>query len=249
MLFDWTTFSFEIINFLILVWILKRLFYRPVLESIARRQAAVEKIMNDARALETQANAAKVRYEQRLEEWEHERAAARSQLVTEMQIEEEKLRERLKRSLEAEKEKVRALEVQQLEEQRCLTETTALEQAAFFITRLLKRLASPELEARIVDVAIQDIKTLSEVHRASLIAALQESAAPIRVLTAYECPESMKARLALALAEVLGQNPPITWHVDAHLTAGIHLEVGAWVLKAALEDESAFFRQTALSVG
>ena len=37
---DWTTFALEIINFLVLVWILKRFLYRPVLDTLARRRAA-----------------------------------------------------------------------------------------------------------------------------------------------------------------------------------------------------------------
>ena len=40
--FNWTTFSFEIINFLILVWILQRFLYKPVTNAIARRKAAIE---------------------------------------------------------------------------------------------------------------------------------------------------------------------------------------------------------------
>ena len=39
---DWTTFALEIINFLILVWILKRFFYHPVLDIIARRRICIE---------------------------------------------------------------------------------------------------------------------------------------------------------------------------------------------------------------
>ena len=34
---DWTTLVLEIINFLVLVWILKRFLYKPVMEAIAAR--------------------------------------------------------------------------------------------------------------------------------------------------------------------------------------------------------------------
>ena len=47
---DWSTFILEIINFLILVWILKRFLYRPILEVIARRREGVEKTLSEARA-------------------------------------------------------------------------------------------------------------------------------------------------------------------------------------------------------
>ena len=53
--FDWTTFTLEIINFLILVWILKRFLYRPILDVIAKRRAGIEKTLADAQRIETEA--------------------------------------------------------------------------------------------------------------------------------------------------------------------------------------------------
>ena len=38
MQFDWTTFILEMLNFLVLVWILQRLIYRPVLAMLDARQ-------------------------------------------------------------------------------------------------------------------------------------------------------------------------------------------------------------------
>ena len=43
-------FVLEIINFLVLVWILKRFLYKPVLDVIARRRAGIEKTLADAEA-------------------------------------------------------------------------------------------------------------------------------------------------------------------------------------------------------
>jgi F-type H+-transporting ATPase subunit b len=39
---DWTTFALEIINFLALIWILKRFLYRPVLATLGQRRAGIE---------------------------------------------------------------------------------------------------------------------------------------------------------------------------------------------------------------
>ena len=46
----WSTFILEIINFLILVWILKRFLYKPVMDAIAKRRASIEQSMQDAAA-------------------------------------------------------------------------------------------------------------------------------------------------------------------------------------------------------
>ena len=42
---DWSTFILEILNFLILVWILKRFLYKPILTMIAERKAAIEQTL------------------------------------------------------------------------------------------------------------------------------------------------------------------------------------------------------------
>ena len=45
---DWTTFVLEVINFLVLVWILRRYLYRPVLNTLAARKAGQRRGMRVA---------------------------------------------------------------------------------------------------------------------------------------------------------------------------------------------------------
>ena len=54
---SWPTFFLEIINFLVLVWILKRFLYKPVLEAVAHRKAVIDKTLADANAKEAGAQA------------------------------------------------------------------------------------------------------------------------------------------------------------------------------------------------
>ena len=63
--FDWTTFALEAINFLILVWLLKRFLYRPILDAVARRQAAVARTLADAEAARVDAARLREEYEGR----------------------------------------------------------------------------------------------------------------------------------------------------------------------------------------
>ena len=46
---SWSTFILEVINFIVLVFILKHFFYKPVLNAIARRRESIDKTMEDAR--------------------------------------------------------------------------------------------------------------------------------------------------------------------------------------------------------
>ena len=65
---DLTSFILELINFAVLVWILHRFLYRPVLAAIDRRRSAVEHTLSEAKAAREQAAAARSEVETRLAE-------------------------------------------------------------------------------------------------------------------------------------------------------------------------------------
>jgi len=54
---NWTTFALEAVNFLVLVWILKRFLYKPVLGVIARRRAAIDRALEEAQTRHAEAQA------------------------------------------------------------------------------------------------------------------------------------------------------------------------------------------------
>jgi len=61
--FSWTTFFLEIINFLVLVWILQRFLYKPVMKVIAQRKAHIESRLEEAKAIQTAAQRRKMEEE------------------------------------------------------------------------------------------------------------------------------------------------------------------------------------------
>jgi F-type H+-transporting ATPase subunit b len=134
---NWSTFLLEIINFLILVWILKHFFYKPVLNVIAGRRRSIEKSLNDANTLHEDAEALRARYENRLAEWEKERQAAHMSLDNEIETERARRMEILRANLAEEREKARVIEQRALEASRLRAEETALAQGVQFATRLL----------------------------------------------------------------------------------------------------------------
>src|SRR5690606_21572143 len=61
---DWITVIAQLANFLLLVWLLKRLLYRPVLEGIDAREAEIAARLAAAQEAKENADAEKQRYEQ-----------------------------------------------------------------------------------------------------------------------------------------------------------------------------------------
>lgn len=242
MSFDWTTLLLEVVNFLVLVWILKRVFYRPVQDMIARRRASIEKTLADARAAEARAQEIKVGYENRMTDWEKERAAARARLAEEIGSERQRQLARLAQTIEAERAKNRAAEEQRLAEQARAAEEQAIAQASAFLARLLQRLADGDLDARVADLVARDLAQLPDARKRALIDAARAPGARLEITAAHDLPESAQRHLVDAMQTALGIVPPVSTRVDPALVGGVRVALGPWILEATFADELAFFR-------
>jgi len=238
---DLTSFILELINFAVLVWILHRFLYRPVLAAIDRRRSAVEHTLAEAKAAREQAAAARSEVETRLAEWERERAQARSALAAELAAQREKGLAEAARAAEQERERLAALQAKQALEQQRADENRALEQAGAFAGRLLERLAGPELDARLVELFASDLAGLETERRAALAEAARAAGGRVAVQSARPLDDAARARIERALSEVLGVDCHAEFAVDAALLSGFSVALGPWLLQADLRDELRFF--------
>lgn len=234
---NWSTFVLEIINFLILVWILKRFLYKPVLDVIARRRAGIEQTLAEAKTLHANAKALQDQYEHRLQDWEQERQQSRDSLQTDIETERTRLMEEVRRSLDQEQEKARVSEQRRLQLSTNKAEETALMQGAQFATQLLTSAVGPELEDRLLKLLIDDLGRLSSKRLAQLRGNLGETPSEIRIASAYPLTETQRQTLEQALKDTTQLNLPFRYEQDDALLAGLHISIGTWVLGINVRDE------------
>jgi F-type H+-transporting ATPase subunit b len=242
---DWTTFLLEVVNFLALVWILKRFLYRPVLETLARRRAGIERALAEAKEVQVQASALKAQFENRLADWEKEKGAARAALDAEMSAERARQMQALSRTLTEEGERSAARNALRQDELRRELEARALAQARTFATALLSRLAGAELEGRLVEAFIEDFASLPEDQLAGLRSAAVPQDASATVISAFPLSGPQRKRIELALAARLGPAIRLEFAEDARLLAGLRASVGPWQLNMNLADELSLFAAAA----
>jgi F-type H+-transporting ATPase subunit b len=240
---DWTTFLLEIVNFLVLVWILSRLLYKPVLKTIADRQAEIRNTVSEAERLRNEAQALREEYEQRQARWREEKEAARNRMLEEVNAERGRLLAELQSSLKAEREKAGALEQQRVTDLARQAEDKAAEQAGLFAARLLTRLANAELEARLLEVVIDDLGRLPEARRQAIRTAATTADAPIVVSSAHALNQSQRDSLMKAIEPLLGRTMRMEWREDPQLVAGVRISLGPWMLAGNLQDELKFLSE------
>jgi len=243
--FNLSTFILEIINFLILIWILQRLFYKPLLEVIAKRKQFIDQSLADAKAMQQQAEEQRSLYENRQKLWEQEKQAALAALHQQIDAERRVQMAKLDTDLEQERQKINVTLQRQQQELQRQAEKQALQNGARFAGMLLKQSASPELEARLFNLLLDHLKTLPEACTLCLQMMGTKKSVPIKITSAYPLTDDLRLQLEQKLGSLITSPINFQYHQDAALIAGIRMDIGAWVLNANLQHELMGFAEIA----
>ena len=239
--FDTTTFVFEIINFLVLIWILQHFFYKPIRNVISRRQTAIQASIDQARTLEAEAQSLRGRYEGRLEDWEQEKAVGRRDFKNEMIAARERALAEIAAELAGEREKAEAIEAKRRVDYQRHYQRLCMAQSARFAARLLGELAGPELEGRLFRMALSRLDALPAATLDGLRIACEATPEEAQVVTAYHLAPDDRVQLQQRLDQVLGMPVRCRYRQDPALLAGLSVTLGPWVFQANLRDELAAF--------
>lgn len=239
--FDATTFALEVANFLVLVWLLRHFFYRPVLAVIEQRRADGAQVLASAQALRAEAQALKGDYEARLAQAAQARDKAMAELTDAMASERVRRLAALDDEMNADRQRREASASRAREAQDAERERQAALLAARFASRLLDRLAGHALEDRLVDLALADLQALPAGQRDTLHAALADPAVDVKVCTALPLAAPQRDAIAAALTAAAGRALTPRFHEEPLLKSGVRIHAGDWVLMANLRDELEHF--------
>lgn len=232
---DWFTLIAQIVNFLILVALLKMVAYKPILNAMAQRKERVGAAMREAREKTQQAEA----HEKQLREEKEELERRREKTIAEAREAADKKREELMKEAreEADRRKTEWHEALKREKDAFVKQlqreaATRIYQA---LARTLSDLADADLEDRIVEAFLAKLRDMGEDQRNELTQSAGKGEA-IVVRTAFQISDDRRKQMAEALGDAAGA--PIFEH-DDDLVAGIELRAGgrkiAWSVAEYLD--------------
>lgn len=242
---SWTTFLLEIINFLVLVFILQRFLYKPVLGVVEARQKHVQEALRQAESTQAEAEALKEQYEGRLQAWENERESHRQSLRNDIESERSRQLSKLRDQMAHEREKANALAQHEAAQVARRLESRAVQQGSEFVSKLLKKVADEDLEGRLVDLAVKQLVSLPTAQREQVGTAYAKGNGSVRVVSAGELTSDRRSALERALEKLLGAHVDCDYQQDPGLMAGVRVLVGPWILDTTLAGElDAFVRSS-----
>ena len=233
---DWFTVIAQIVNFLILVVLLKHFLYGRVLDAMQQREGTIAKRWHEAKMHER--------------ETEKELTAAQEK-NQELEDQHETMLGQVRDEVEAYRHELTANIREEMEQQQSRWAEAIREETDSFLQDLRKRaskeiceiarqalgdLAGAELEYCIVDNFVSRLQNLDSDARQSLLLSLEAGDKIAVVQTAFELPKDMRQKIADALRQQLAEDVEIRFDTSPDLMCGIALHTNSHKLSWELND-------------
>jgi F-type H+-transporting ATPase subunit b len=238
-LIDWFTVVAQIVNFLILVWLLKRFLYKPILDAIDAREKRIASDLADADAKKAAAEKQRDEFQRKTTALDEQRAALLSKATQEAEAERQRLLDEARKAADT-------LTAKRLETLR--TDGQNLNQAisraaqheVFAIARkALTDLATVSLEERLGEVFTRRLREMDSAAKAVLAKALMSTADAVLVRSAFELPLGQRAAIQNALNETFSAEVRVRFETAPQLVSGVELTANgqkvAWSIADYLE--------------
>jgi len=216
---DWLTVSAQIVNFLILVYLLKRFLYQPVLRAMDGRERRIRERLDEAARRQQEAEREARGLQQRQTELEQ----AKADLMTEAREQAEAERGRLLEEARDEIEDRRRQWRQEVETEReaFLKElrNRAAEGVLAVARQVLAELADVRLEQQTLQVFLRRLEGLEPQAREAMAA----SGEPLRLATAFELDTGARERLNAAVQAQIAPQAEIQYRQSPDLIWGVEL--------------------------
>jgi F-type H+-transporting ATPase subunit b len=237
MLIDWFTVIAQIINFLILLFLLHRFLYKPILKTIDKRQDQMQARWDAAEAEQEKARVEAEKHRQAQRELDDQReqilADARAEAEETRHAELQQVREDLAQKRQ---EWHDALENEQQSVMADLREQFG-QQVMDMVRKVLQDLANADLEQQTVKAFQKQLQDLDDETRQSIAEAFAHQDQPVTVQTGMELPQDSQDDLRQSLQDAnLLNGQAVNFDVSPDLLFGIRLHNQAYDLAWDAQD-------------
>lgn len=221
MLIDWFTVGAQVLNFLILVWLMKRYLYHPILNAIDAREKRIADELADAATKMQEASKEREEFQHKNEEFEKQRADLLKKASDDANTERKRLMDEARKAADDMSAKRReTLET----DSKNLNQSIAhrAQQEVFAIARkTLTDLSGSSLEERSCEAFIRCLGELDGTPKTQLAESIKNSPETALVRSAFDLPGEQRAAIQKALNEAFSADIQLRYETAPDLVSGI----------------------------
>lgn len=232
---DWLTVAAQIVNFLILVWLLKRFLYGPIMRAVDEREARIAGSLEKAELARSEAADEAARYRQKLAELADDRENLLKAARDEARLVRTELEEQGRAQVHAEREEW----LQALADEKASFIVDVRERVLQTFTSLARKgladLADTELQDQVVRRFLRELRELDTTELAKLKKVANRRDEETLVRTAFTLSQEQRDRLIMAIREILANDIAIKFDDAPELICGIEIRAAGQLLRWSLD--------------
>ena len=223
MLIDWFTVGAQALNFLILVWLMKRFLYKPVLHAIDEREKRIAKELADADAKKAEAQKEHDEFQHKNEDFDKQRSDLLNKATEEANAERQRLLDEARKTADALSVTRQAALSNEADRLNQAISVRAQQEVFAIARKTLTDLAGASLEERMVAVFTQRLRAMNGQPKDDLGKALKTDAGPALVRSAIDLPPDQRAAIQTAINETFSADIHLQFETSPNLISGIEL--------------------------
>lgn len=232
---NWFTVIAQIVNFLILVWLLKRFLYKPVLKAIDERKKKIEARLEEAAMRKAEAKKDQDLFRQKNEDFDKERTVKMNLAQEDVNSEKERLFEEVRNESNALRSKFENSFKQRKQELIDTLKRKTKDEVFAIVAKTLSDLANTKLEDQVIHVFIKKIGNLDEVEKSKFIHALNDKHNPVAIKSVFDLSASSRQKLEKAIGQFAEKQVDFNYKLEAELLSGIEIETASYQMSWNIE--------------
>jgi F-type H+-transporting ATPase subunit b len=238
-LIDWFTVTAQVINFLVLVYLLKRFLYGPIIKAMDEREKKIALRLQEAQQKKADAEQEVALYQGKNRDLENRREALLSEIKEEVGARRKELMNETRNHVDAVRDKW--YEVIEREKEAFLQDLRqrAGRQTCAIARQALKDLANIDLERHVILVFIERLRNLDKAELEAIKESFQKSGGRVDLRSAFEIPRELAGKVVEVLQDQVSDPVDLRLEISSDVICGIELKVLgrkiAWSLGDYLE--------------
>lgn len=225
---NWFTFTAQIVNFLILIWLLKRFLYTPLQNVMTNREEEVLSRLEEARQKLVHAEEMSKEYQDKMDQLEEQK----EEWLEEAKRETESFRKELLQDARNEVDAIHAKWMKAIEsEKRSLMETLERESVQKVLSiaeKIVIDLSDTELEQQTIQRFLEKIKTKDEEGKTQLEKIRSEK--EIEIVSSFPLKKADRQKIDMVIQGMFSDQTIYNYTTDPDLGFGIELQSNGWKL-------------------
>lgn len=237
---DWFTLVAQLFNFLVLVWLLKRFLYQPILDAIDAREQSIAKTLREAASTQQEASTERDKLAASNAALDAQSAALLEQARADAAAQRQKLLQEAHAEAEALTQKRRQDQQRELQQLHAEIYRLSLSEVFDLARKLLGELANTTLEQSLVETFIAQLQTMTEDSREQLTQALCSEPVGGLVRSAFTLDTRLQQQLQDSINAWAGAQLPLKFETSEQLICGLELSAkgrrSTWNISTYLEE-------------